>query len=378
MRSTYIITITVFFLIIGTIQTCVADEKLPSQYDAPYKTTTAKTMYYDLSKVSLKITNVQVLSMDDTPGYETDDASLVKITITVTNNDLERFVVLDKMFELWIVEPSKTDSKEFNVIDNHDTTWDDEFEVRYEKMNSRELYNECDRTIEDIKIGASLNFTLCYDILKSVNKGGVNLEGSKKYLLVMMDNHQSTSCPNCKKIQLTNDLGLQTCYMPKWVQGLYVWKEKRLISESDLQNALDYLASRDTVTGIDSKSANALFFKNKELAKYQSILSEAYSKNRFGSTVEIFESKYSDEFSGVVCKKQNNIITFDADYANDNVKYNTIFFRLRVYDDSGDMIAQGLSKIVNVAPKSYRHLSISTPFVEHPSYCLVSVDSKFF
>ena len=53
-------------------------------------------------------------------------------------------------------------------------------------MNSRELYNECDQTIEGIKTGETLIFTLCYDVLKSRNHGEVNLDGPKKYLLVMM------------------------------------------------------------------------------------------------------------------------------------------------------------------------------------------------
>jgi hypothetical protein len=117
--------------------------------------------------------------------------------------------------------------------------------------------------------------------------------------------------------------------------------------------------------------------KNKELASYQHALSRAYNDNLFVSAIQMIESKGSDGFTGMICKKQNNVITLDADYTSDDVEYKVIFFRLRVFDGSGNVEIDGLSKIVNVAPKSFRHLSISAPAVQNPSYCTVDVDSKF-
>jgi hypothetical protein len=362
---------------IGVNQIHATNEKISLQYDMPHKTSTAGMIYYNLTKVELKITNIQILSMDDTPDYEADNADLVKITISVTNNGLERFMVLDKMFELWITESSKKDPEKVHVIDNYDTSYDDQLEVTYEKMNSRELYNECDQTIDSIKTGESLSFTLCYDILKSRNAGGVILDGPKKYLLIMMDNQQSTSCPNCKKIVLTKDSGPPTQIMPKWVSKLLDWNEKHLISKEEFQRALDYLVSMGIIRNESRKSPDDLTRKNNELAEYQDTLSNAYNKNLFVSAIHMLESKHPNEFTGVICKKQNSIITLDADYTNDNVQYDVVFFRLKVFDESGNKAAEGLSKIVDVAPKSFRHLSISVPAIQNPSYCTVNVDSKF-
>jgi hypothetical protein len=376
--STVIVIALLCFVIIGSGEAhATFDGKVKVSYGKSYNTSSVVMAYNDLSKIDLKLIDVQVLPMDDTPGYSLDDADLLKVRISVTNNGPQRFTVLDKMFEIWVAEPSKTDPNDLTVIDNYDTSYDDQLEVTYEEMNSRELFIECDQTIEHIDTGKSFNFTLCYDILRARNNYAVDLDGPRKYFLVMMDNKQASSCPNCKKVLLTNNLEPQIQQLPKWVQNLYVWKENNLISETDLQNALEYLASKGIVSAVDPKLTHSLFLKNQELAKYQKILSEAYNKNLFVSAIEFFEPKHSDSFSGVVCKKQNNVITLDGYYTNDDAQYDTVFFRLLVYDDSGNMTAQGLSKIVYVAPKQYRHFFVSTPLVESPNYCVVNVDSKF-
>lgn len=368
MKSLYAIITLLMFFVIASSNQAFADEKITLHYDKPQKVSASRTTYYDLSQISLQITDVQVLPMDDTPGYAVDDADLVKITIVVTNNGSGNFVVLDKMFDLWIMGPSKKNHKDLDVIDNYETTYDDQLEVIYEKMNSRELFNECDQTIEGIENGKSISFTLCYDILKSRSKG-VDLDGPKKYLLVMMDNQQSTSCPNCKKITLESN----TQTMPSWTSKLLEWKKRNLISEHEVNTAINHLKKNNLLY---KESHNLLTLKNKEFARYQKILSEAYSKNLFVSTIQMIESKPQDSFTGMFCKKQNNVITLDADYTNNNKTYDVIFFRLTVFDDSGAAI-EGMSKIVNVAPKSFRHLSTSVPSVNNPMYCAIEVDFKF-
>ena len=263
------------------------------------------------------------------------------------------------------------------MIDNFDTTYDDQFEVIYEKMNSRELFNECDQTIDGVETGESMSFTLCYDILKTRSDGGVDLDGSKKYSLVMMDNQQATSCPNCKKILLTKNSEPKTRIMPAWISKLFDWEKRRLISEQEVQNALDYLSRNGVPVSSDKKSADRLALKNEEFAKYQNRLSKAYSENLFVSAIQMLEYKPADRFSGIVCKIQNDVITLDADYTNGIMEYGVVFFRLKVFDTSGNLITDGLSKIVDVAPKSFRHLAISAPAVQDPHYCTVEVDSKF-
>lgn len=367
-----------FLIAVGSSHAqATSDEKITFHYEKQDEMSVSR-MRYDLSKIDLTITNIQVLSMDDTPRYKLDDADLVKITVSVTNNGHEHFVLLDKMFELWIMSPSKSDPASLEHVDSYDTTYDDEFEVMYEEMNSRELFNECDQTIKSAASGKQIEFTLCYNILKVRNEGGVKMDGQKKYMLVMMDNQQAGSCPNCKKIMLTDDEPKRTA-MPMWIQRLFEWKDKGLISETELRNSLNYLARFNAFIGADPKDESDIFLslKNKELAKYQDVLAKAYSRNVFVSAIGMFESKHSDGFTGIICKRQNDVVTLDADYTNEDIRYGTIFFRLKIYDNSGNVTAEGLSKIVDVAPKSYRHVSVSTPSVHNIRYCEVRVDSKF-
>lgn len=376
MKSFYAVVAVALFLAGAHSQAhAVSGEDISVHYEKQQNASVGRT-YYDLANIDLKITNVQILSMDDTPEYKLDDADMVKVTISVTNNSSEHFVLLDKMFELWIMKGSGSEPTHLEHVDSYDTTYDDEFEVIYEKMNSRELFNECDQTIESLTSGRTAEFTLCYNILKVRNDGGIKMDGQKKYMLVMMDNQQAGSCPNCKKVSLI-DYESDKEDRPEWIQRLYEWKDTGLISEKDLQNSLRYLASLGIIKEHRIESGLSLASKNRELARYQEALAEAYSRNLFVSSIGLFESKYPDRFTGVICKSQNGVITLDADYTNEDAGYGVIFFRLKLYNEYGDVSAEGLSKVVNVHPKSYRHVSVSTPSVQNIRYCEVSVDSKF-
>ena len=146
---------------------------------------TAQPMYYDLEKIDLQVVDLQILSMDDTPGFYADNSDLVKITINVTNTDLDYFVVQDKMFKVWAMEPdirkSTPDLDVLELVDNYYTSYDDEFEVRYDNLQSRELFEECEWTTERIRQNDSYIFTVCFDILRIWNNEILNLDGQKSY-----------------------------------------------------------------------------------------------------------------------------------------------------------------------------------------------------
>jgi len=67
-----------------------------------------------------------------------------------------------------------------------------------------------------------------------------------------------------------------------------------------------------------------------------------------------------------------------GDYTNnEDVFYNSIFFKLFIFDDFQNVVATGISKTVDVASKEFRHFSVSTIYQGNLNYCLVLVDSKF-
>lgn len=342
-------------------------------------------IYYDLDLIDLEVVDIQILSMDDRQNYYLDDADLVKVTINVTNNGLDYFVVSDKMFTIWVMEPnfrkSSPNNEVLEMVDNYYNRYDDELEVKYDNLQSRELFVECDYTNDRVMIGKSKVFTICYDVLRIWNNEILNMEGQKRYYLVMMDNQKGTSCPNCKKILLSTSEPRYKYQAPNWVQNLFEWHKEGIISDLEYQNSIEYLIAKGIIS--ESKiteiiqSRPTLAEKNLQLKEHQARLTMAYQTNLYVSYVEFYKSRYNDEFSGVVCKKQNNIVTLSGDYTNDNAYYGVVFFKLLLFDDFGNAVSTGISKIVDVVPKDFRHFSVSTPYKGKINNCIVMVDSKF-
>jgi len=346
--------------------------------------------YYDLDLIDLKVVDAQTLLMNDTPGYYLDDADLLKVTVNVTNNNLDYFLLQDKMFKIWVMEPNilkSTPEKEvLEMVDNYNTSYDAELEVRYDDLSSRELFEECDYTNDRILIGQSKVFTLCYDVLRIWQNEILILDGKKKYFLVMMDNYKSTSCPNCKKIGLsepkTNLEKDETS--TKWIQNIFDWYEQGIISQKELQNSINYLVSKEIILeqSLNSSSSlppNTLEEKNHQLKIHQTQLSRSSNSNLYVSHQKFYETKYfSDDFTVLLCKQQNNIVTLIGDYTNnEDIFYNSIFFKLLVFDDFGNVVTTGISKTVDVALKEFRHFSVSAMHQGDFNHCLVLVDSKF-
>ena len=72
-----------------------------------------------------------------------------------------------------------------------------------------------------------------------------------------------------------------------------------------------------------------------------------------------------------------NIVTLLADYTNDDTYYDAIFFKLLVIDELDNVVSTGLSKIVDVVPKEFRHFEVSTPYAGKMNSCFIMIDSKF-
>jgi len=210
------------------------------------------TTMYDLDFIDLEVLDVQLLFMDDTPGYYKDNADLIKVTVNVTNNGYDIFLVHDKMFRIWVMEPdvyrSTPDNQILEVVDDYKTTYDIQLEVNYDNLQSRELFEECNNVNKVIHLNQSKSFTVCYKVLRIWANEALSLEGDKKYFLLMNDNTRGTSCPDCKKILLTHTKPVQTEFeMPPWIENLFSWHSQGLISEKDFQNSLDFLQEQGII-----------------------------------------------------------------------------------------------------------------------------------
>ena len=220
--------------------------------------------------------------------------------------------------------------------------------------------------------------TLTYAILAETDLKDANFDGAGTWSTNLNDcyNH-----PICKKVLLSTSESDKKYHMPDWVENILEWHKQGLISDQEYQNSIEYLVEMGIITEDASKKEiqlmSALAKKNMQLKDHQAKLSLAQQTNLYVSSMNFYESKYNDEFSGVLCKKQNNIVTLSGDYTNDDIYYDTIFFKLNLFDEFGNVVASGLSKIVDVAPKDFRNFSVSTPYKGNIDQCLVMVDSKF-
>ncbi len=340
---------------------------------------------YDLEKIELQLVDYQVLSMDDTPGYYLDNSDLVKITINVTNIDLDYFVLNDEMFMLWAMEPdirkSTPDLEVLELVDNYYTSYNDGLAVKYDNFQSRELFEECEWINKRMRIDVSYVFTVCFDILRIWNNEILNLDGHKQYYLVMMDNKDATSCPDCKKILLGQTQKTYQQYdVPDWAQTIFDWHQRGIISDREFENSIAYLLQLGVIsekTEDQTEQLSLLEEKNRELKEHQERLSLAQQTNLYVSAMNFYETDYSENFSGVLCKKQNNIVTLSGDYTNEKEFYDTIFFKLLVFDERNNVVAVGISKIIDVVPKEFSHFEVSTPYHGKINNCFVMVDSNF-
>lgn len=126
-------------------------------------------------------------------------------------------------------------------------------------------------------------------------------------------------------------------------------------------------------------SSNTLEEKNHQLKIHQTQLSRSNNSNLHVSHQKFYETKYfSDDFTGLLCKQQSNIVTLIGDYTNnEDIFYDSIFFKLLVFDDFENVVATGISKTVDVTPKEFRHFSVSAVHQDDLNHCLVLIDSKF-
>jgi hypothetical protein len=172
---------------------------------------------------------------------------------------------------------------------------------------------------------------------------------------------------------------IESSPVPDWIQNILEWHKQGLISDQEYQNSIEYLIEKGIITEDVFKKEIQIMLaeKNRQLKDHQSKLLLAQKTNLYVSSMKFYESIYNDEFSGVLCKKQNNIVTLSGDYTNDGIYYYTVFFKLILFDEFGNVVANGISKIVDVTSKDFRNFSVSTPYKGNIDQCLVLVDSKF-
>jgi len=84
--------------------------------------------------------------------------------------------------------------------------YDDNFEVRYQGLESYHYFEDCEYFHDVLLYTETRIYTVCYDVLRRLNIVPVDFEGNKQYILTLMDNIQSNSCPNCRELLLSSGI----------------------------------------------------------------------------------------------------------------------------------------------------------------------------
>ena len=179
---------------------------------------TSLQVYKNLDLLELEILDLEIFPREDTPNI-LDEADLIKIKFQITKKDTGFFALSDKMFRIQVIDPGLIRDGEIirpsKKVDTYFTSYDDELRVRYKYLrpdispNHRwpgGIFEDCDYLKKRIFTNEPAEYTICFDVLRRWINEPLNLDGEKNYFLYLMDNTQSDSCPNCKKILLSSNV----------------------------------------------------------------------------------------------------------------------------------------------------------------------------
>jgi len=201
----------------------------------------SRNMIYDLvPNVDVEIVDLKIIPMDDKLKDPLDDSDVILITFKITNRGIDYFVLSDKMFRILVLDPSfpvgegKPESS--FIIENYSTLYDVELETRYDDYPNLEIFEDCEYLHDRIFENQTETFSICFDVLRKWDNKALNINGPEHYFLVLMDNSQNNSCPNCVENLLSMEIK-----MPQWFENNLRWYDEGKISKAELENAIKYL-----------------------------------------------------------------------------------------------------------------------------------------
>ena len=203
--------------------------------------------YYDLDSIDLKVSELEIIHMVKNPKDPFDDSDVVLLRLDLTNNGNDYFVISAKMFKIRVIQSSYPGTEyqpHFKIIDNYFTAYNAELETRFKDFRPLKTFKDCEYMNDRVFLGGSKSFGICYDVKQRWSNEPLVLGGSKKYFLTLMDNAQTTSCPNCINIMLTNDMikpDDQSRDVPFWIKDYARKWTKNQIVDSTYLKTVDFL-----------------------------------------------------------------------------------------------------------------------------------------
>ena len=232
----------------------------------------------------------------------------MQVKFNATNNGLSQLVIYKDMFQIDVVDPREQyrevrRTNQDHLVDNYYPQYIEDFKLRFQDITLPQSLIECELLNHSLMINQTKTLSVCFDVKQRWTNQPLDLNGTRLYYLVMMDNKFATSCPNCKSVLLNEYYHFPTAE-PKisekkipqniltWLETLAIWNENSIISSREFSDAIDFLTRK----GIIESSANEIKEILEPKAKKQSILAMA----KFGSHMFnegqpiVFEGKLTD------------------------------------------------------------------------------------
>ncbi len=167
------------------------------------------TEYNGIDMIDFEIIETTVIPVPYWINEPVDYSDIIKVKFKITNNGINYFKVYKDMFQIDLEDPSlvyrdfSRPQNDFG-IDTYYPQYSEDFKLRFQDIPIQSQFEDCVLLNHAIPINQTKELTVCFDIKRKWIMQSVNLTGEFEYYLVMMDNKNRSSCPNCERVKLTS------------------------------------------------------------------------------------------------------------------------------------------------------------------------------
>jgi len=167
------------------------------------------TEYNGIDMIDFELIETTVIPVPYWIDEPIDYSDILKIKFKITNKEINNFKVYKDMFHIALEDPSviyrdfSRPTNDFG-IETYYPQYFEHFKIRFQDIPIEGNYDDCVLINHRIPINQTKELTVCFDIKRKWIMQPTNLTGELGYYLVMMDNQNTSSCPNCERVKLTS------------------------------------------------------------------------------------------------------------------------------------------------------------------------------
>ncbi len=167
------------------------------------------TEYNGINMIDFQLIETTVIPVPYWIDDPVDYSDIIKVKFKITNKGINNFKVYKDMFQIDLEDPSVV-YRDFSRppndfgIETYFPEYSEDFKLRFQDIPIESKYEDCVLINHKIPINQTTELTVCFDIKRKWIMQSVNLTGKFEYYLLMMDNKNRSSCPNCERVKLTS------------------------------------------------------------------------------------------------------------------------------------------------------------------------------